>query len=366
MKPSSIVDMVNKERIILHIDLDAFFAAVEEREHPEYKGKPLIVGAGPIEGLKRGVVATANYEARKFGIHSAMPISIAHKKCPQGIFIPANHELYEKVSQSIMRRLKKYADKTEQYSIDEMFLDVSDRAKNFKEAEEIAKKIKDELKKEDRLTGSVGISINKLVAKIASDFQKPDGLTIIKPEKVQEFLDPMSPRKLIGIGPKTEARLKEMGYDTIKKLQAASRELLAKEFGVFGNDIYNMARGIDESPVEEYTEIKSHNRNYTFQEDTKEKELLMKTLAIMASEIENELKKEKKFYKTVTVRCRYSNFDTHIKSKTIKLPANDSETMMKVAEELLDQFLQDERKIRQIGLRVSNFTEKKSEQKTLV
>ncbi len=350
----------------MHIDLDAFFASVEEREHPEYKGKPLIVGMGPIETLKRGVVSTCNYEARKFGIHSAMPISIAHKKCPNGIFIPANHELYEKVSQSVMLRLKKYADKTEQYSIDEMFLDLSNRAKNFKDAEETALKIKKELKEKEQLSSSVGISVNKLVAKIASDFKKPDGLTIIPENKVQEFLDPMSPRKLIGIGPKTEARLKEMGFETIKQLRAASRELLAKEFGVFGTDIYEMARGIDESPVEEYTEIKSHNRNYTFQEDTKEKELLMKTLETMASEIQNELKKEKMFYKTVTVRCRYENFDTHIKSKTIKMPANDSETMLKIAEELLGEFLKDERKIRQIGLRVSNLTEKKSKQKTLL
>ncbi|HIJ98403.1 TPA: DNA polymerase IV [archaeon] len=354
-----------EKRIIMHIDLDAFFASVEEREHPEYRGKPLIVGAGPIEGLKRGVVSTANYEARKFGIHSAMPISIAHKKCPEGIFIPANHELYEKVSQSIMLRLKKYADKTEQYSIDEMFLDVSDKTKNFKQAEEIAKKIKNEIKENEQLTCSIGISSNKLVAKIASDFKKPAGLTIVPQNKIQEFLDPLSPRKLIGVGPKTETRLKDMGIETIKKLRAASKEKLVDAFGVHGEEMYSMARGIDNSPVEEYTEIKSHNRNYTFQEDTKEKELLMKTLAIMASEIENELKKEKMFYKTITVRCRYSNFDTHIKSKTIKLPVSDTETMLKVAEELLDEFLKDERKIRQIGLRVSNLTNKKIEQQKL-
>ena len=176
----------------------------------------------------------------------------------------------------------------------------------------------------------------------------------------------MSPRKIIGIGPKTEARLKEMGYDTIEKLRAASRELLIKEFGVFGGEIYNLCRGIDESPVEEETEIKSHNRNHTFEEDTKNRELLMKTLEIMASEIGNELKKEKMSYKTITVRCRYSNFDTHIKSKTIKLPANDEKTMIEVAEPLLDEFLKDERKIRQIGLRVSNFVEGKSKQKKLI
>ncbi len=353
-------------RIILHIDLDAFFAAVEEREHPEYRGKPLIVGAGPIEGLKRGVVSTANYEARKFGIHSAMPISIAHKKCLNGIFIPANHELYEKVSQSIMSRLKKYADKTEQYSIDEMFLDLTDRANNFKEAEEIALKIKTEIKDYEKLTCSVGIGPNKLVAKIASDFKKPDGLTIVKPEEVQDFLGPLSPRKIGGVGPKTDARLKELGFDTIEKLRTANREQLIKELGSFGNELYDLCRGIDNSPVEESTEIKSRSRNHTFQEDTKEKELLMKTLAIMASEIENELKKEKLWFKTVTVRCRYSDFDTHIKSRTIKMQAKDAETMLKVAEELLDEFLKDERKIRQIGLHISNLSEKGAEQKTLV
>ncbi len=355
-----------KQRIIIHIDLDAFFAAVEEREHPEYRGKPLIVGMGPISGFKRGVVSTANYEARKYGIHSAMPISIAHRKCPDGIFVPVNHELYERVSQSVMLRLKKYAGITEQYSIDEMFLDISDKAKNFKEAENLAKKIKEELKKYEKLTCSIGISSNKLVAKIASDFQKPDGLTIVPPNKIQEFLDPMSPRKLIGVGPKTEARLKEMGIETIKQLRATSYKLLANTFGTHGEDMYNMARGIDNSEVEEYTEIKSHNRNYTFQEDTREKELLMKTLSIMASEIENELKIEKIFCKTITVRCRYSDFDTHIKSNTIKFPVNDAATLLKVAEELLNEFLKDKRKIRQIGLRVSNLTEKKTEQKKLI
>ncbi len=354
------------QRIILHIDMDAFFAAVEQREHPEYRGKPLIIGMGPIDGFKRGVVSSCSYEARKFGIHSAMPISIAHRKCPNAIFVPVNIELYEKVSQSIMSRLKKYADKTEQYSIDEMFLDLTGKAKNFMEAEEIALKIKKELREKEHLSCSVGISNTKLVAKIASDFKKPDGLTIVKPNEVLDFLAPMSPRKLLGIGPKTESRLKEMGYDTIEKLRTANRELLTREFGVFGNEIYNFSRGIDESPVEEETEIKSHNRNHTFEEDTKSKELLMKTLEIMASEIENELKKEKISYKTVTVRCRYSNFDTHIKSKTRKEPSNDSKTMIETAEKLLDEFLKDERKIRQIGLRVSNFAEAKTEQKKLI
>lgn len=354
------------KRIILHIDLDAFFAAVEGRFHPEYMGKPVIVGADPKAGKGRGVVSTANYEARKFGIHSAMPISIAYRKCPNAIFVPVNFDLYEKISESVMLRLKKYADKTEQYSIDEMFLDLTGKAKDFKGAEEIAGKIKAELLQYEKLGCSIGISANKLIAKIASDFKKPSGLTIVLPEKIQEFLDPLSPRKIPGVGPKTEEHLKELGIDTIQKLRNVSRELLAKEFGSFGNDLYNLARGIDESPVEEETEIKSHSRNYTFEQDTKEKELLMKTLAIMASEIESELKNEKLFYKTVTVRCRYSDFDTHIKSRTIKFPENDAETMMKIAEELLDEFLKDPRLIRQIGLRVSNLASKAVEQQKLI
>lgn len=179
--------MREKKRIVFHVDMDHFFTAVEEREHPDYKGKPIVVGADPKEGKERGVVSTCNYEAREFGIRSGMPISRAWKRCPTAIYLPVNHQLYRKVSDEIMNALRKHADKFEHWGLDEAFLDVTSRAKNYEEAEDLARKIKHKILEKEKLACLIGIGPNKLVAKIASDFQKPDGLTIVREDEVQKL-----------------------------------------------------------------------------------------------------------------------------------------------------------------------------------
>src|SRR5512137_70210 len=196
-------------RIILHVDLDAFFPSVEVREHPELKGKPVIIGADPKEGKGRGVVSSASYEARKFGIRSAMPISRAWKLCPDGVYLRPHFDLYIPASNGVMKILNSHADKFELGGIDEAYLDISNRVKDFDEAIEFAKHLMEEVLEKERLTCSIGVGPNKMVAKIASDFKKPYGLTVVKPEDVNGFLLPLKVRKIPGVGPKTERSLKE-------------------------------------------------------------------------------------------------------------------------------------------------------------
>src|SRR5512136_840652 len=213
-------------RVILHVDLDAFFPSVEIREHPEYKGKPVVVGADPKEGKGRVVVSSASYEARKFGIRSAMPISRAWKLCPDCVFLRLHFDLYVPASNSIMRILKSHADKFEKGGIDEAYLDISSKVKDFNEAAEFAKQLMEEVLEKERLTCSIGVAPNKLVAKIASDFKKPYGLTVVKPDDVQSFLQPLAVRKILGVGATTERALKELNIETVHDLASAKPEML--------------------------------------------------------------------------------------------------------------------------------------------
>ncbi|MEM3442817.1 MAG: DNA polymerase IV, partial [Candidatus Bathyarchaeia archaeon] len=292
--------MGEKRRIIIHVDMDHFFTAVEEREHPEYKGKPVIVGADPKGGKGRGVVSTCNYEARKFGVRSGMPISRAWKLCPQAVYLPVNYELYTKVSDKIMNLLRKYADKFERWGIDEAFLDITSKVKDYSEAESLAKQIKKEIFEKERLTCSIGIGPNKLIAKIASDFQKPDGLTIVREDEAEKFLAPLPVRKLLWVGRKTEEKLKAMGIKTIGDLAQFDPTLLAEAFGVMGTQMYLAAHGIDKSEVEERGEIKSISRDTTFEEDTCDQKLILNTLDRLSKEVFEDVVKHQVCYRTVT------------------------------------------------------------------
>jgi len=222
--------MKTKNRVIFHLDMDHFYTAVEERERPELKGKPVIVGADPKNGRGRGVVSTSNYEARKAGVKSGMPISRAWKLCSEAVFLPPNFPLYIRVSEEVMEIVKHFADKFEQWGIDEAFLDVTSRVRNFAEAETLAKEIKREIRAKENLTCSIGVGPNKLVAKIASDFRKPDGITVIKEEEVEDFLAPLPVRKLLWIGHKTEAKLKTIGVTTIGELARSDPTVLNEMF----------------------------------------------------------------------------------------------------------------------------------------
>lgn len=352
-------------KIIMHVDLDAFFASVEEREHPECKGKPVIVGADPKDGKGRGVVSTCNYEARKFGVHSAMPISRAWDLCKDAVFLPVNYKLYEEVSAKIMKILKSHASKFEQAGIDEAFLDVPCKIKGITEVKKLAEKIKEEILKKEKLTCSIGVGPNKLVAKIASDYNKPNGLTIVEEKNVKRFLAPLEVDKLWGIGKKTKRKMNEMGIRTINELSNFERGKLIEEFGIFGHEFYQMAHGIDNSEVIEYRRRKSYSREHTFEVDTINEQVINDLVNNIYEEVMHDVEEGGFNFRTLTIKVRYENFETHTRSKTFFHPVGRTKHTKEATHKLLKSFLQPNRAIRLIGVRASNLVLMKK-QKTLV
>jgi DNA polymerase IV (DinB-like DNA polymerase) len=351
-------------RIILHVDMDHFFSAVEEREHLEYKGKPVIVGADPKEGKGRGVVSTCNYEARKFKVRSGMPISKAWKLCPQAVYLPVNYKLYGQVSSNIMAILRRYADKFEQMGFDEAFLDVSSRG-SFEEVKRLASEIKEEILEKEKITCSIGVGSNKIVAKIASDFQKPDGLTIVAEDDVKKFLWPLPVGSLWGVGKKTEQKLREMKIKTIGDLANYDPSQLIEKFGaIWGTQFHLLANGIDRSEVIEGWEAKSISREFTFEEDTDDKYLIYKTLDKLCEQVCDDVRNSRFHFKTVSIKIRYSNFETHTHSRTLPFLTSRMKDIQKTCHELIEAFLQPNRKIRLVGTRVSKLVSSEK-QKTL-
>jgi len=360
------------QRIILHIDMDYFFAQIEERENPQFRGKPVVVGADPKGGRGRGVVSTANYIARKFGIHSALPISKAYKLCPEAIFLPVNMQLYQKVSENIMSYISKLLSQfgghdMEIVSLDEAYLDISS-LRNYKKAENLAKKLKKEILEKEKLTSTVGIGPNKVIAKMATDKAKPNGLLVIKANQVKKFLEPLDIEDLPGIGPKTAERLREVRINKIKDLKNLSKSKLREMFGKVGETIYERARGIDETPVTSEETIKSIGKEHTFEKDTRDPEIIFETFEKIIKDVWQEILENKlgareaggrragcSLFRTITVICRYQGFETHTKSKTFKEPTNNLEILKKEAKKLLLKFLIEKPKlIRLIGLRISS------------
>lgn len=339
-------------RIIFHVDMDSFFTACEARQKPALKGKPLIVGADPKYGHGRGVVSTASYEARKFGVHSGMPISQAYRLCPTAAFLPVNFHLYWNVSDSIMQILRKYADKFQQTSIDEAFIEAS-RINNYDGAEELAKRIKQEIFEKEKLTCSIGIAPNKLVAKMASDMNKPNGITAIEPEEIKSFLFPLPAGKLYGIGKKTEQALSEMGVETIGDLARQDIQILQDQFGKFGLLMHYFSNGIDESEVEEEFGVQSISREVTFEEDTSDVLVLNEALDKIGEGVYSSLTETGYSFRTVTLKIRYENFETHSHQKTFSASA-DLNIIRNAAKELLSYFIESKKKIRLIGIRLSN------------
>ncbi len=345
--------------------MDHFYTAVEERENPALKGKPVIVGADPKEGKGRGVVSTSNYKAREAGVRSGMPISRAWRLCPEAVYLPPNFPLYIQASNEVMEIAKDYADKFEQWGIDEAFLDVSSRVQNFDEAEALAKRLKQEIKEKTNLTASIGVGPNKLVAKVASDFHKPDGLTVVRDEEVETFLAPLPVRKLLWVGRKTEAKLKPLGIETIGDLARFDPAVLNEMFGVMGVQMHLMARGIDNSEVQQRTGVKSISHETTFEEDTDDANAVLAAVDVLSEDVAEESTEQRLFFKTVTVKVRFENFETHTTSKTLPFMTNRPQDLKKTARELLQAYLERGRKIRLIGVRVSSFVEGEK-QKTLI
>ncbi len=340
------------EKIILHIDMDYFFAQVEERENPRFKEKPLVVGADPKEGKGRGVVSTCNYLAREYGIHSALPISKAYELCPKAVFLPVNMELYQKVSEKIMEILAKYSKTIEQVSIDEAYLDIS-FANNYKKAESITKKIKKEVLEKEKLTSTAGIGPNKLIAKIASSLAKPDGFLKVEPPEVQKFLNPLDIKKIPGIGPKTAVKLQAIGVNKIKELKKISKIKLKNMFGVVGEIIHERARGIDEEELSSEEIIKSIGQEHTFEKDTRDPEIILDTFEKLIEEVDRGRASANFAFKTITVICRFQGFETHTKSKTLKESTQNLEILKKESKKLLLRLLLESKKlVRLVGLRV--------------
>lgn len=352
-------------RIIAHLDMDAFFAAVEERDNGRFFGKPIVVGADPKEGKGRGVVATANYKARKYGIRSAMPISVAWKLSEKAkneekesvIFLLGNHKKYEQVSAEIMAILKKRIKLVEEASIDEAYLDLS-LCKNFEEAEILCKKIKKEIKEKEKLTCSIGIGQNKLIAKIASDAKKPDGLTIVKIGEAEKFLENLSVRKIPGIGPKTEEFLNKQGAYKVSDLKKLSRKELADFLGKSGIELYDKIRGIDETPIVEFYKVKSIGEQETFEKDTLNFDYISQRLDFLCDNVIKKFKESKfKNYRTIVITVRFYDFETKTRSCTLKNAAFDKKTIyfegLKLFAPFFDKRANLQKKpIRLIGIRI--------------
>ena len=353
----------SKSRVIFHVDMDHFFTAVEEREHPEHKGKPVVVGANPKEGKGRGVVSTCNYEARKYGIRSGMPIARAWKRCPHAVYLPVNYDLYRKVSSKIMTILRRFADKFEQWGLDEAFLDVSSKVQDLEEAKRLAQKVKEEIYEKEKLTCSIGVGPNKLVAKIASDFKKPDGLTAVEENDVKGFLSPLPVDKLLWVGKKTRQKLNAMGIKTIGELANFDASVLIEKFGVMGKQLYLSAQGIDRSEVQERWEIKSMSRDTTFEEDTSDTKIILKTLNALAEDIYKQLIKSNFNFKTVTIKIRYENFETHTHGKTLPFLTDRLSDIQRTVGDLTQTHLQQNRKVRLVGVKLSNLVSSEKQKK---
>lgn len=353
-------------RIVLHIDMDCFFAQIEERENPRFKGKPVVIGADPKKGRGRGVVSTANYEARKYGIHSALPISKAFQLCPEAVFLSPNLRFYRKVSESIFETVKDYSSQYEIVSSDEAYLDISfllakneNLPKAYKEAGEMADKLKKEIFIKEKLTSTIGIGPNKLIAKIASQQDKPNGLLVILPQNALSFLSPLDIEIIPGIGPKTARQLRKLGVNKVREIRRFSKEFLQENFGKWGVDIYHKTRAVDRSPVKGQRRIKSVGREYTFPADTRKPEIIFSTFEKIIENIYKRATRKELYFKTITVKCRFSNFQSHSKSITFKKPTNQLRVLERESKILLLKLLVKKRGlVRLIGVRVSNLSHK--------
>lgn len=396
-------------RIIAHLDMDAFFASVEERDNPKLKGLPVAVGSDPKEGHGRGVVSTANYKAREYGIHSALPISRAwrlseearRKGLPAVVFITSNFKKYTKSSARIMDIIREYSFHIEQSSIDEAYFDLShlinftsqDVATRFIASLEVCEKIKSKIQEKEKLTASIGIGPNKLIAKLASDFKKPDGLTLVRENEKDAFLEKLPLRKIPGIGPKTEIKLLQRQLKTVKDIKKLSREELKDMCGKWGLDLYEKVRGRDSSPIIEQYEPKSIGEQETFEHDTLDSQFIFKRFHTLSENIIKRLgdtevvqpklgtlsasalrderppglqaQNDAPFkrpadsygFRTVVITIRFSDFETKTRSHTLHNPANDLKTLefevMKLILPFLDKRLNPRKKlIRLIGVRV--------------
>ncbi|MBC8312900.1 MAG: DNA polymerase IV [Candidatus Cloacimonetes bacterium] len=342
------------ERIILHLDMDAFFAAIEQRDNPKLIGKPVVVGGD--EGNK-GVVSTASYEAREYGIHSAMPISEAKKLCPNAFYLRGNFKKYIKDSISLVEICQSISPIIQPTSIDELFIDISGSIPFFNSKREIAETLQKVVWKKLHLTCSIGIAPNKLLAKITSEVKKPSGITILEKENIEKFLGNLSIEKVAGIGEKTTKILKNLGIHTVGNLNKYPESILVKKFGKFGKHLAQIGKGIDDSPVipiSKKPKPKSIGNEITFSESTRNKDQLRKMLLELTNKTAYRLRKKNAVAFTITLKIKYDNFVVKTFSQTLDKPINYDSEIYKIISGMLDKMNFGFHKVRLLGIRLTN------------
>lgn len=339
-------------RKIIHIDMDAFFASVEQHDKPELRGKPVIVG-GSVE--RRGVVSTCSYEARAFGVHSAMPMARALRLCPKGVFIEGNMKRYREVSKQIHAIFHEFTAQVEPLSIDEAFLDVTTNTRNNSSATVLAREIQREIYNRTGLTASAGVSYNKFLAKVASGLKKPAGLTVITPDRALEFLEALPIEQFYGIGKVTAGKLRNMNIRTGRDLKALNLDMLTAHFGKAGLFYFHIVRGIDDRPVEIDEDRKSVGRENTYATDLTDQRQIRIHIRALARKVARILQRNKLAGKTVTLKVRYENFQTVTRSASFHHPLDNGEAIGEVAVQLLAKTETKHRPVRLLGVTVSNF-----------
>jgi DNA polymerase-4 len=342
--------------------MDCFYAAVHMRDDPSLRGKPVVIGGRPES---RGVVAAASYEIRRYGVHSAMPSSRARRLCPDAIFIPPDFRRYSKESEKIFAIYRELTPLVQAVSIDEAYLDVTDHLGEAGSATALAKEIRRRVREERGLTVSIGVGPNRLIAKIASDFDKPDGLTVVRPEKVQAFLDPLPVRRLHGVGPATERALAEMKVQTIADLRGVEIEDLIGRFGKHGRILHEFSRGIDDRPVETHSERKSLGTENTYAEDLTDLAAMLAEVDRMSTELAGSLARSGLAGCTLTLKVRYEDFTTVTRSRTFAAPVYDRTAIAACARDLLHRTEAPKRPVRLIGVTASNLVRERVEQLSL-
>ena len=359
-----------QNRVVMLVDFDYFFAQCEELRNPTLKDKPVVVGVYSGRTENSGAVSTANYVARKFGVKSGIPLYLAKKRLEgtKAVFLPVDGKFYEQISNKIMNALRSYADSFEQTSIDEAYLDVTSKVNgSFKKACNLAEKIKTDVKKQVGIAFSVGVGPNKLVAKIAADSQKPDGLTIITSGEVTDFLSPLPVDRLLGVGRKTSAKLSELGVNTIGELASYDVQRLVAVFGKkLGVYFHDAAKGLDNEPVEETGEAESISRISTLKENTRDLEVVLEKTDQLIEEIHNDLVQRDSSFKQVGVIVVMTDLSVRSRSKTLETSTRDEEVIRQAVRELFEKFLgESELEIRRVGVKISQFSKEEREQKKL-
>lgn len=340
-------------RKIIHVDMDAFYASVEERENPDLKGKPLVIARHPKDNGGRGVVTTANYEARKFGIHSAMSAQKAYELCPTANFVPGRHDLYAEVSASIHQIFRRYTDIIEPLSLDEAYLDVTENKKNIQSATKIAAMIQKEILEELHLTCSAGVSYNKFIAKLASDYQKPYGITVIPPAKAHDFLVKLEIGKFYGVGKKTVEKMHQLEIFSGADLYQKDELELIHHFGKMGYSLYRKVRGIDDSPVRASRERKSIGREHTYGKALTTEEEVLSELRFLAGKVQASLERNQKHGKIVVLKLRNSDYETITKRISLPTYTKTSEEIFFHAQSLWEEVGTLEKGIRLLGITVT-------------